>query len=546
MNKPSIEKIKTDVLVIGGGAAGLTAALEARSKNVDVTIVSKSKVGRSGNSIKSGTGMAILAPDPDSKDAFEIFRNDTISSGKEVNDYDMIDLYLAGSQKIIAKLVSWGVTFRKLGDRYMIKKAPGHSVARYFSADFSNYPFLTKGLSLTIPLLKTAIKCGVSIINYTPIIKLLVSDGCIAGAVGINKTTGKNFIFQCRVVILAAGGGGMIYARSNNTFDITGNSYALAYEAGAILRDMEFVQFHPTVMFSPIKANIPSPLFGEGAFLLNAHGERFMENYDNAGDMATRDVMSRAIFDEIMAGRGLQGSIFMDCRDLPIETFTSRYGELLRLLSKVNINPSKDLLPISPATHFFMGGIAIDKRCETSISGLLSCGESVGGLHGANRLAGNALSETFVFGMIAGNHAAWLSELGSIPNTPKYDVELFSPGDLSVTEMKRTIRNSTWKYLSIIRDQKSIEQLILTINGISASMANVCIDTIHEIVSFYELKNMVTTARMIAAGALNRGESRGAHFRSDYPEINDLSFKGNFYLKNVNGQIDIQFKPIVS
>ena len=544
MKKLPMEKIKTDVLVIGGGAAGLTAALEAREKGAAVAIISKSKVGRSGNTVIAGTGMAILAPDPDSKDAPEIFRNDIIRSGKEVNDRDMIDLHVAGTRKIIDKFAQWGVVLKKRDDRYIIKHTPGHTIARSFYTDIRNYPYLTKGLSLTLPQLKTAQQRGVQIIDYAPVVKLLMSEGRISGAVAISKKTEKVLIFQSPVVVMAAGGGGMIYARSNNTCDITGDSYALAVDAGAVLRDMEFVQFYPTRVYSRLKFNISNGIFGDGAFLLNGQGERFMEKYDRAGDMATRDVMTRAMFNEVAEGRGDSGNVFMDCRHLSRDMLTSKYGELFRLISKVQIDPLKDLIPISPTTHFFMGGIATNKLCETTVPGLLACGESVGGLHGANRLAGNALSETYVFGMIAGNHAVrFATTAGSLENK-RFDLEPFRKGSLSIMELIRALRKLTWRCISIIRDQRSIDAAIMEMDGISASLERVGIESVYDLVSFYELKSMITTARLIALGADRRKESRGAHYRSDYPQTNDESYRGNFYIQNLNGRLDAKFRPV--
>lgn len=544
MKKLPIEKIKTDVLVIGGGAAGLTAALEAKEKGANVTIISKSKVGQSGNTIIAGTGMAILAPDPDSKDAPEIFRDDIIRSGKAVNDREMIDLHVAGSRKIIDKFVQWGVVLKKGDDRYMIKHTPGHSIARSFYADISNYPYLTKGLSLTLPQLKTAQRQGVRIVDYAPVVKLLISEGRISGAVAISKKTEKVLVFQSPVVVIAAGGGGMVYAKSNNTYDITGDSYALAYDAGAMLRDMEFVQFYPTRVRSPINFNITHAIFGEGAFLLNAQGERFMGKYDKAGDMATRDVMTRAVFNEIAEGRGNRGNIFMDCRHLSRNVLTSKYGELLRLLSKVQLDPSRDLIPISPTTHFFMGGIAVNKLCETTLPGLLACGESVGGLHGANRLAGNALSETYVFGMIAGNHAAHLSKAADVMENKGFDIEPFRQGPLSIGELRRDLRRLTWKCISIIRDRRSTDEAMMEIDSITASLKNVGIESVYDLVYFYELNSMITTARLIALGANQRKESRGAHYRFDFPHTNDDSYRGNFYFQNFNGRLDLKFRPV--
>ena len=535
-------KMKTDVLVIGAGAAGMTAALEAKSRGLDVTIISKSKVGRSGNTIISGTGMAILDQGTDSRDSPQAFKQDTLRSGKEINDHTLVDLYLKRSPGLIDRLIDYGVALRKMNDCWLKKQAPGHSVARSFSADFSNYPYMTRGLSLTLPLLKSAEQSGIRIIDFAPVVKLLISDGCIAGAVAVSKKTNAILIIRTPVVILASGGCGGIYARSNNTGDITGDSYSLAYNAGALLRDLEFVQFYPSMMFSPLKVTISSPLFGEGAILRNAHDERFMHKYDQAGEMATRDIMSRAIFNEVKEGRGQQGCIFMDCRRLPEQILTEKYAEILRLLAKAKLDPLKDLIPISPAVHFSMGGVAINSSTETSVPGLLACGEAVGGLHGANRLAGNALPETFVFGMIAGQHAADTFKRGAYPETTAFDVQPFGPGNLSLVELRRELRKTTWNYLSIIKTRESGQKALQAIDRIALSLEDVSLETIYDLVSFYELKSMTTTARLIVQGSLARKESRGSHFRSDYPETDDENFKGSFFYKNKKGRLKLEFR----
>ncbi len=538
------EEIKTDILVIGGGAAGLTAALEAKNLGLDVTMVSKSRVGRSGNTIIAGTGMAVLMGGPETGDTYEVFEDDTLASGKAVNDPNMVKQFLHGSSGIIDKLTAYGVELRKQEGRLMKKRAPGHSVPRTLTADFSRLPYLTRGLSLSVPLLNSAQRSGVRIIDFASVIKLLKKDGVIAGAVAVHKKENKMLIFRTQRVILAAGGGGRIYSRSNNTFDITGDAYALAYDAGATLRDMEFVQFYPTMMFSPIKVTISSPLFGEGAFLRNARGERFMERYDPAADMATRDMMTRAMFNEVRAGRGDQGNILMDCREIPEPVLTAKFPELLRLLSKGDINPLKDLIPISPATHFFMGGIAVDDRGQTTIPGFFACGEAVGGLHGANRLAGNALSEAVVFGTIAGRQAADRFRKEAAPGAAIGELEPYRKGDIASSELKRSLRKTAWEHLSIMRNQQSVQKAREQIDDIEASLEHVHIQSVYDLVDFYELKSMVETTRLIAHGAAARKESRGSHFRSDFPATDDEGYQGSFFVRNQKGKMISDFRHL--
>ncbi len=543
MPKLPKEEIKTDVLVIGGGAAGLVAAIEAKASGLDVTLVAKSKVGQSGNSIVAGTGMAVWSPHPDSEDAMQIFKQDTFSSGKAINDPDIVDLFIKGSSSLIEKFTAYGVKFKEMDEKLVIKHAPGHSVARTLTADFSKYPYLTRGLSLTVPLLKTARKAGIQIIDFTSVIQLLLSEGRIIGAVALNKKTQSVVIFRTACVILSTGGGGHVFRKSNNTRDITGDSYRLALNAGAELRDMEFVQFYPTMMYSPIKSTISSPLFGEGAFLRNALGDRFMANYDEKGDMATRDIMSRAVFNEVKEGRGDNGNVFMDCRHIDSKILETRYAELMRLLNKADFDLRKNLIPISPATHFFMGGVVINEKGETQVPGLLACGEAVGGLHGANRLGGNALTETFVFGTIAGKQAKQIIESKSLPKIRSIDIEPFRDGGIDISELVRTIRRVTWDYLSIIREEKTSRMAIDEIKKISDAVNHTQIHSVSDLVTLYELKSMIITAELIALGAMARKESRGAHFRADFPDTLDDAFKGNFFYRKQNDKIDVHYRP---
>jgi len=355
----------------------------------------------------------------------------------------------------------------------------------------------------------------------------------------------EKFFFYANVIILASGGGGRIFSKSNNTSDITSDSYSLAYNAGALLRDMEFTQFYPSMMYKPIRTGIANSIFGEGAILRNSLGESFMEKYDKAGNMATRDVMSRAIFTEIVNGRGINENVFMDCKSISKNVFEVKYIELYENLLKKGIDYKKDLLAITPVYHFFIGGIAINAKAETTLKGLLACGESVGGLHGANRLTGNALSEAVVFGIIAGKSA--MKAAAKVKNNISYpfdEVEHFRQGKLSNKELKIRLSQAMWRYASILRDRNSLEKAKEEINSISNFIDDVGINDISELLSFYELKSMLTTSRLVIEGALLRRESRGAHYRMDYPDIDNTSFKGNYYFEKVNDRSSIYFKSI--
>jgi len=540
----SQEELYADILVVGGGIAGLIAALEARSNGANVTIVSKGKVGRSGNTLISGASVSTLISEPSFGDSFETFYSDIIDSGKGINDKKLVKVFVENSIEVINKLQKYGVTFKKINNHLFRKKPPGHSVPRFIPADYSNIPYLIRGLSITLPLLRQARKLGIKIVENTSVIKLLVSDDHVKGVVAINRRTKKVLVFYSNVVILASGGGGKIFSKSNNTRDITSDSYGLAYDAGVLLRDMEFTQFYPTMMYTPTRMSITNALFGDGAILRNSLRENFMERYDESGNMATRDVMTRAIFTEIVNGRGIDGNIFLDCRSISKNCFQREYSELYKNLLKKGVDPIKDLLYISPVYHYFIGGIVINAKGETNLSGLLACGESAGGLHGANRLAGNALSEAVIFGIITGRSAIKATKVKHNISFPSYEIEHFREGKLSAKELKIRLNQGMWHYSSVLRNMNSLEKEKKDINQILNSMGDVRINDISELMSFYELNSMLTTSVLVIEGALLRKESRGAHYRTDYPYVDNTNFKGNYYFKKVNGKLDIYFRPI--
>ena len=310
--------VQCDVLIIGGGAAALVAALEARKAVDDVLIVCKGKVGRSGNTIVSAVQFAVS--DPDSPDSIEQHFQDTLLGGQAINDEALVQLLASQVGHRVRDLEGYGVPFVRVGGELRRQLAPGHSSPRCISVQAGDYPQATQGLSITLPLLKQVVNRGVRLIERTPVIKLLVEEGQVCGAIGLDVKGRRAIVLQAKAVVLACGGGGQIFAMTDNTLDVSGDSYALALETGATLRDMEFVQFYPACMTSPLKTIIPTRLFAQGAVLRNKAGERFMPRYDpDRAEMATRDVMSRAIFLE-MQRTGERG-VHLDCTQIPPDVF---------------------------------------------------------------------------------------------------------------------------------------------------------------------------------------------------------------------------------
>jgi len=420
-----------------------------------------------------------------------------------------------------------GVKLLKDKDSYIKSKMPGHSVPRSITTDYALNKFQNKGLGFTLPLLERLKELNVPIYDGITIIKLIKEGRRIIGAWGVDRK--KNlWCFQSGSTVLAAGGGGYLYGKTNNTSDITGDSYSLALDAGCSLIDMEQIQFYPSMMFKPFKALISNALFDEGARLLNSSLEEFMWSYDPAGNMATRDVMSRAVYSEITEGRGIGENVYIDCSPIEEQTLTGLHGSFYNFFQKKGINPKHDLILITSCVHFYLGGIRIDEKCRTGVSGLYACGEASGGVHGCNRLAGNAIMEACVFGWEAGQTAAQeVQHLNVEPVVPG-----FSAAEEDQKQLIRQLREEMWKKVAIIRNEENLNNMLKTIrdcrNMISAGSSS----------NSLAVENMFKVAEAITLSALARKESRGAHFREDYPH-QFSEYAGNIECFEQDGEIKV-------
>ncbi|MBV1756387.1 MAG: FAD-binding protein [Dethiosulfatibacter sp.] len=543
-----MKKIIMDVVIIGGGLSGLMASLESKKDNLEVAIVSKSIAGKSGNTIVSGAAMASV--NEINYDSEIIFKKDVNDSAKGINNDEMTDFFCKESKKVVDVLTSYGVKFKKKDTQYVTKQPPGHSVSRSFPVDISEVAYHNRGLSILNPILENVKSNKISIFNNTVALKIIKKANRVLGVICLDKEKEELIVFVSKVVIIAAGGGGNVYSNTNNTRDITGDSYTLALESGCELVDMEYVQFYPTMMFKPLKVTVSNPLFGEGAVLKNIHNREFMYDYSNKGNIATRDSMAHAIYNEIKEGRGNPNYIYVDSTNIPEDIIEKKYKEFELLLNNRELSLMKDLLPVAPASHFYLGGIKINKKCETGIEGLLACGEAACGVHGANRLSGNALTETVIFGIEAGKTAVYLIKNMKVEsddfdfiekNSTEYEKRIrFNKGEYSISELKNYLRNTMWEHASVIRNKKSLIEGIEKIDKIKRKLSKVDINDTHDYYKLYELKNLLRISEMILNGALLRKESRGSHYRKDFPSKND-EFRGNFVYKLKAEEIEISF-----
>ena len=539
-------RIRCDVLVVGGASTALVAALEARKWVENVVVVCKKDAGRSGNTIVSGAAFSVCVSSPENPDSIGQHFSDTLDAGVGINDPALTSALVEEGQEAVLSLEQYGVRLLRSQGSLVRRTPPGHSRPRSIPTDLKDFAHGTRGLSITVPLAESARQRGIRIFRQAPVQRILVKDGAVCGALAVEAGTGRPFLISAAAVILAAGGGGRLFARTNNTLDMTGDSFSLALEAGAALRDMEFVQFYPTRSISPVHTNISSPLFGEGAVLRNSLGERFMPRYDPKADMATRDVTSRAIFSEIQAERGVNGGVYMDLSAVPSSSLELKFPTTLKLLKAHRIDPAKQWLVVSPAVHFFMGGVWIDNRCRTSVDGLFSAGEAAGGVHGANRLAGNALTETVVFGRKAGSEAAaYARKRRKLPEPPAVRVEMppKNRSGVAVTEIKARLRRTLWDHASIVRTNEGLTKGIAEIEECGNALVSCRIESPTDQVAYGEVSRMVQVGNAIVAASLMRQESRGAHYRKDYPDRNDVEWFGSSRVEKSGDTVKVRFVP---
>ncbi|AEG16598.1 L-aspartate oxidase [Desulfofundulus kuznetsovii DSM 6115] len=541
-----MEKLRCDVLVVGGGLAGLMAAIGARKYVEKVVLVSSAPVGRGGNTIVSGAGFSAYLGAEMPGDSEQQFFQDTFCGGAQIGDPALIQNLVEKAGPVLLQLeAAHGVKLKRREGRVVRRRPPGHTFARMVTTVYSDYPYKVRGLSITQPLLRALRTSRIICLDHYLAIELAVYDGQACGAYVLDSRGSGSLIgVNAKAVVLAAGGGGRLFSHSNNTNDITGDAYAMALRAGAELRDMEFVQFYPTMGVKPVKVTISNSLFGHGAVLRNCSGERFMDRYDPRGDMATRDAMARAIFWEVARGNGVDGGVYLDCTGIGEDVLLGVYGELTNFLRKHGCDPTRDWLIVYPSTHFFCGGVKIDVQGYTGVPGLFAAGEATGGVHGANRLAGNALSEALVSGCCAGEAAGkFAAGMGSsLPPLPAPPVLPFQEkGSVSPEELGDTLRQTLWQDASLVRDQQSLERARNTIMACERSLKTCRIANEHETKRYFQVRNMCLVARAVVEAALRRKESRGTHYRRDFPQESE-AYRGSFFIRLSGQDLVLEFR----
>ncbi|MFX1520163.1 MAG: FAD-binding protein [Promethearchaeota archaeon] len=525
--------ISTDVLVVGAGGAGIRAALEASKYSaLDVTLIAKTLPGKSGCTVMAEGGYNAALCNVDPTDSVESHFQDTVSSAQGIANERLVRILVENAPARILELEENGALFYRDPNGKIDQRAFGRQ-----SHKRTCYSGDRTGGEITSTLLDLLRASNIQFIEGAAVDLLLDKGKRIAGVAAFNHEGAKFFLIRSKAVILTTGGGCRIYSITTNSFQSTGDGFAIGYRAGAELIDMEFVQFHPTGMVFPDSAKgilVTEAVRAEGGILLNCLEERFMKKYaPDRMELAGRDVVSRAIYREIRAGRNTpHNGVYLSLKHLDpdfIEQRLPQTVEQFRDLAGVDI--TMEPMEVSPTAHHIMGGLRISERTETTLKGLFAAGEVTGGIHGANRLGGNALADLQVFGYMAGHNAAQYaleSSLGKINDEQITQIHrvVISPlqpqnDGIRPFQIRHELEELMWTKVGILRTKENLTNALEDIQKLKSTpmgIVNQNTTYAYEQLEALQVRNMLTVAEIIIKAALFREESRGAHFREDFPE----------------------------
>ena len=578
-----------DVLVIGAGGAGLRAAIEASALGVRVGVVTKSLLGKAHTVMAEG-GIAAALANVDERDNWKVHFADTMRGGQYINSWRMAELHAREAPERVRELEAWGALFDRTKDgRILQRNFGGHRYPRLAHVGDRT------GLEMIRTLQDHGIHLGMDVHMECTVLTLLKDAGRIAGAFGYERERGRFLLFRARAVVLATGGIGRAYEITSNSWEYTGDGHALAYHAGASLMDMEFVQFHPTGMIWPPSVKgilVTEGVRGEGGVLQNKDGRRFMfddipENYraqtadtEDEGwrytqgdrnarrppELLTRDHVARCIMREVREGRGTpHGGVLLDIswikarlpnapehikRKLP-----SMYHQFKQL---ADIDITREAMEVGPTTHYMMGGVRVDPDTQMSdVPGLFAAGECAAGLHGANRLGGNSLSDLLVFGKRAGEYAAQFAKENAaaaldgaqIDTAAQSALEPFNRSGESPYQVQHDLQHTMQDLVGIVRRADEMHRALEEIHRLRERAAKVAVPGNREYNGGWhtalDLPNLLTVSELITRAAIQRRESRGAQFRDDYPQKDDALGRCNIVLRrDGSGGLQVLQEPL--
>jgi L-aspartate oxidase len=504
-----------DVLVIGGGIAGLRATM-AIDPRLSALVVTKDRLQESNSTYAQGGIAGVLGPD----DRFENHVEDTLIAGDGLCDREVVEMVVREAPAHIRQLIEWGTSFDESEGELLLGREGGHSHNRIVHAlgDATGQEVMRAMIARARDVLRAQIW------QNTFTIDLLTDDDACCGALVWNERHGKTFVWA-KQTILATGGAGQIFRETTNPPVATGDGHAAAYRAGAVLADMEFMQFHPTVLYiaGSSRSLISEAVRGEGAILVDVHGERFMPEYDPRVELAPRDVVSQAISDRMEKTH--HPCVYLDLSHLPAEKVRRRFPGIAQRCREFGLDIAVDRIPVRPGAHYMIGGVKVDLHGRTSLRGLLAAGEvTSSGLHGANRLASNSLLEGLVFGARAGEAASQAAletpdayQILTIENPPVAPAR----EELDLQDIRNSLKSLVWRAAGVRRSGAPLRDAIRTIDQWQRYvLGQQFADS-----EGWELQNMLTVARVLLGAALRREESRGVHLRSDFPQQDDERWK---------------------
>ncbi|MFO0936682.1 MAG: L-aspartate oxidase [Gemmataceae bacterium] len=503
-----------DVLIIGAGIAGLRAALEVPS-HLTVLVVTKDRITESNSTYAQGGIAGVRSPN----DSFEDHTQDTLTAGDGLCNREIVEMVVHEAPSQIDFLVNSGTKFDETNGELALTKEGGHSHRRIVHA----LGDATGAEMMRAVIAKAKATPHITLWDETFTVDLLTDDaGACVGAVLWRPGIGRVLV-RAKQTILASGGCGMVYRETTNPHVATGDGMAAAYRAGAELRDMEFMQFHPTLLYVAGSARflISEAVRGEGAYLRDVKGERFMLAFDPRGEQATRDVVSRAIFATMEKTQ--HPNVYLDLSHLPATLVRERFPGIAAVCRSFGLNIEQDRIPVRPGAHYMVGGVTVDSQGRTTVPNLWAAGEvTSSGLHGANRLASNSLVEGLVFGMLCGRGAAEAAQRIADPLTMlPHNFHIAPPtlaDGLDVADLTNSLRSLMVRKMGIVRDR---ERLTEATHDVEFWCRYVLGREFHERAG-WELQNMLTVSKLMIDAALRREESRGTHFRSDFPKRDDV------------------------
>jgi succinate dehydrogenase / fumarate reductase flavoprotein subunit len=545
-----------DVLIIGSGGAGLRAAIELADKKVDVLVVGKCKK-RDAHTILATGGINAALGTMDKEDSWQLHAADTIRDGCFINDTDAVINLCKSAPSAVEELAKWGVDFHR--------EKNGKITQRFFgAASYRRACFVGDhtGREILNALVDQVEKRKIRFKSELYIFSLLTHQGKANGALGLDIKSGKIILIHAKIILLATGGHSRMFSRSSSRWwENNGDGIALAHQIGAQFQDMEMFQFHPTGMLYPKEAEgvlVTEAVRGEGGILLNAKGERFMKAYDpKRGELSARDIVARAIYAEVQAGRGTHhGGVWLDISHKPKEVILKRLPKMVKQFKTfAHIDITKQKMEVGPTAHYSMGGLVVDHSTgQTSIPDLYALGEVTGGVHGANRLGGNSLAEIIVFGKKTGAEIAnqlkkktWtpLDKKMIIKETKELERLLKGKQGRNPLEVKKEIQQMMWMHAGVVRNEKGLLQALKAIEWYRKISLKVkgSLKRNMFLLAALDVKNMLPTCEMILKSALARKESRGAHYRSDYPAT-EPAWKKNVVCMPTKKGVEITAKSI--